>query len=166
MPTSYAGANVFPASFDIPADGEFGSAASVNVAIEALGDRTVYLQNRANAPAMIYTLKLDNASDSTYPTIDAFNTGSYVESTFVKIDVPGCAVGDHLLIEYSSQATVSSPVTVGSIRFYVRQDFAGTNQKTSLQYLKKYLDTFVAFTDFAIAGGDFTITVAGTARVG
>lgn len=43
MSSQYAGANLFPLDYSIPADSDARDAASVNVALEALGDRTVFL---------------------------------------------------------------------------------------------------------------------------
>ncbi len=53
MSSQYAGTAVFPTDFTIPDDGEDRSAASVNVALEALGDRTVFL----GANAMVAVLR-------------------------------------------------------------------------------------------------------------
>lgn len=44
MATQYEGKDEFPASFEIPDDNDDLDAASVNVALEALADRTAYLQ--------------------------------------------------------------------------------------------------------------------------
>ncbi len=49
MSTPYAGADTFPADFLIPDDADAEDASSVNVALEALGDRTAYLALRAPA---------------------------------------------------------------------------------------------------------------------
>lgn len=48
MSSPYSGANTFPASITIPSDGDLASAASVNVALESLADRTVNLQGFIN----------------------------------------------------------------------------------------------------------------------
>lgn len=56
MSSQYAGANVFPSDFTIPDDGEAENAASVNVALEALGDRTKFLKsNRVKKTVAVYT---------------------------------------------------------------------------------------------------------------
>jgi hypothetical protein len=47
MSSTYAGANAFPASFTIPDDGDAENASTVNVPLEALADRTVYLQQHS-----------------------------------------------------------------------------------------------------------------------
>ena len=46
MASQYAGANVFPVSFATPDDGDAENAASINVALQALGDRTASLNAR------------------------------------------------------------------------------------------------------------------------
>ncbi len=46
MPTSYGGADTWVSTFNVPSDGDNADAASVNVGLEALGDRTKYLYNR------------------------------------------------------------------------------------------------------------------------
>jgi hypothetical protein len=48
MSSPYAGANTFPATITIPSDGDLATAASVNVALESLADRTVNLQGFLN----------------------------------------------------------------------------------------------------------------------
>lgn len=48
MPSTYSGVNVYPASYQIPSDGDSRNASSVNAALEALGDRTTYLKNLAD----------------------------------------------------------------------------------------------------------------------
>jgi hypothetical protein len=49
MSTPYAGVNVYPASFTIPDDGDAENAASINVALQALGDRTASLNARLSS---------------------------------------------------------------------------------------------------------------------
>jgi hypothetical protein len=44
MSSTYAGANSYPTSVTIPSDGDVKGAASVNVALESLADRTRYLR--------------------------------------------------------------------------------------------------------------------------
>lgn len=46
MGEQYAGDDVFPEDFTIPDDGDPPTAAAMNVALEALGDRTQFLKNR------------------------------------------------------------------------------------------------------------------------
>jgi len=55
MPSSYSGVNVYPASFQIPSDGDLRNASSVNAGLEALGDRTAYLLNRFNSRLVLYS---------------------------------------------------------------------------------------------------------------
>lgn len=57
MPTPYAGnPATFPASYNIPSDGDPADAASVNAAFEALGDRTAWLKARVTASAFVLIL--------------------------------------------------------------------------------------------------------------
>ena len=50
MSSQYSGVNLFPIDYAIPADSDDRDAAAVNVALEALGDRTVFLYaNQAGA---------------------------------------------------------------------------------------------------------------------
>lgn len=48
MSSQYAGDDLFPTDYAIPDDSDPRDAASVNVAFEALGDRTKYLYNRVD----------------------------------------------------------------------------------------------------------------------
>jgi len=48
MSSQYAGDDLFPTDYAIPADSDSRDATSVNVALEALGDRTKYLHNRTD----------------------------------------------------------------------------------------------------------------------
>ena len=56
MGTQYAGSQTFPSDYTIPDDGDPEDAASVNVALEALGDRTAFLRSRLDALANLAAL--------------------------------------------------------------------------------------------------------------
>lgn len=53
MSAPYAGTNTYPATYDIPADGDARTAASVNTGLQALGDRTTYLAARLGSYRMV-----------------------------------------------------------------------------------------------------------------
>lgn len=70
MGHQYAGANAFPANFTIPDDGDADQAASFNVAYEALGDRTVFVNSRVateEATRLALSKRLDRALALNFP---------------------------------------------------------------------------------------------------
>lgn len=88
MASPYAGTNVFPSDFLVPADDDGEDASSVNIALEALGDRTVF-----NKQALADYL----ANKSPRMRIQTFNaSGTYIPdsaSRIVAAWVIGCGGG-------------------------------------------------------------------------
>lgn len=72
MSTTYAGANVFPTTITLPADGEPPLVASVNVPLEGVADRTTWLKARADAAdgALVRDLQRPITKDSGGTTLD------------------------------------------------------------------------------------------------
>lgn len=72
MTTTYSGANAFPTSITLPADGEAPVVASVNVPMEGLADRTTYLKARTDAidGLTFRTLKRPEIKDSGGVSLD------------------------------------------------------------------------------------------------
>ncbi len=62
MGSQYAGTAVFPTDFTIPDDGDAYDAASVNVAFEALGDRTAYLRALAETTGVLAIRSVSNVA--------------------------------------------------------------------------------------------------------
>lgn len=83
MPTPYSGADAFPASYNIPSDGDTRNVASVNVALEALGDRTAYLHNRLGAHFM-RTVAVHTEDDTAFPPTLQWSS-STTAGTFTEI---------------------------------------------------------------------------------
>jgi hypothetical protein len=78
MSTTYAGANVFPVGITIPSDGDAENASSVNVPIEALADRTVYLK----AVAAVLSARLDVKDLEPALNFSASNAQSFVHAVW------------------------------------------------------------------------------------
>jgi hypothetical protein len=183
MPSPYFGANVFPASYNIPSDGDDRDAASVNVGLEALGDRTQWLLQHALQSGAYYSYRTpaDATSDADpgiaetllYTTYGA----TWTASPTIKVDVPSCLPGDLLDISLHmgavSRAGGAAAAGTGQafLQLYVIEDYGGAGV---LQRLKSSLSWWreanVASGDggensFAISGLRLVGT-AGTARVG
>lgn len=64
MPSSYVGTDTFTASYDIPSGGDTRNATGVNTALEALGNRTKYLQNRLGLMHLVWETPYDPGAGS------------------------------------------------------------------------------------------------------
>lgn len=101
MPTAYAGTDTYPATFDIPSGGDTRNAASVNTALEALGNRTKWLKNRAGLYriAQVSDAYADSTSWTTLGSTDqaTWGTGDVKvgEVTIEENDVVKVRVGFH-----------------------------------------------------------------------
>lgn len=85
MSSPYNGANTFPVTITIPSDGDLATAASVNVSLEALADRTVNLQgflNGTNAGPSLLNPTLSG-------TLTIFAGALHGDGTFLNISQPG-----------------------------------------------------------------------------
>ncbi len=82
MSTTYNGADTYPTSLTIPADGDPKPAASVNVAIEGLADRTTNLKGRVISLETRAT-KLEAVDIYGVMDIGAFSTGYKDDAPFV-----------------------------------------------------------------------------------
>lgn len=96
MSTDYEGDDFFPTSLPLSSDGDKRTAASVSVALEALADRTTYLNNRRVkrvARAKAY-------ASSTY--LDSLFTTNDTLQEFTAIDFPAldAAIDDLLLVTF------------------------------------------------------------------
>ena len=104
MPSPYSGADNFPASYNIPSDGDPRDAASVNVALEALGDRTTYLNNRKGVD-FLRTLDYASTDDTAFPptvqwTSNGLGTFTLVTGlTVVSATVPSPGTTDRLFFD-------------------------------------------------------------------
>jgi hypothetical protein len=76
MGHAYAGADSFPTDYTIPDDGDARTAASVDVAFEALGDRTIYLKNRLAALGAVHDF---TAVGTTTFTAGPYDKGALIE---------------------------------------------------------------------------------------
>ena len=122
MPVNYGGnPALFPPLFQIPSDGDQRDATSVDVAIEALGDRTAYLKDRA-VVATYY-----DQDDIDFGGAEPFATYVAVGYTYVapiSSLVTTCRVGDGLLINFKSSVIMNDP-GAGGLRLATTQDFGG-----------------------------------------
>ncbi len=77
MSGTYSGSVTFPATFTIPDDSDAPTASSVNVPIEALGDRTAYLKALADASKCVPVVTEWLTSGNFTLPADALNYGIY-----------------------------------------------------------------------------------------
>lgn len=82
MPTTIVGTDTFDASFNIPSGGDTRNAASVNVALEALANRTTYLKNRTGAERVVASAGYDVAGVS---ILASTSSASYSEPSHASV---------------------------------------------------------------------------------
>jgi hypothetical protein len=162
MPTPYAGNDVFPASTNLPTDLDALDAASVNVALEAVLDRTVYLRSRVPL--------VGSFSASSPPTFSSFNTASFVSplsgGTF---DIAGCEVGDLILCDAFFQVELNTNTDEASFRLIASDDVTGTPTaetqvpEARVRLIPRAGDSSSVWP--ASMGGIWEVTAAGTTRI-
>lgn len=89
MSGTYGGNNAFPALVTIPSDADPRNAASVNVALEGLADRTMFLKSNG-------MLDMWHVADNGDASTEDFVTAAYVASVNVTALVEGCKTNDIL----------------------------------------------------------------------
>lgn len=118
MPTPYSGVDNFPTSYNIPSDGDTRNAASVDVALEALGDRTTWLKNRVG-DHFLRSINYANFDDTAWPPTLQW-TSSASAGSFTHVT-------DHTSAPISIvSATVPSPGTT-DVLFFDACFTVGTN---------------------------------------
>ncbi len=151
MPSAFAGdPTVFPATYLIPSDGDDRDAASVNVALEALGDRTAWLKARVS-DFFEYTNSANSGGDPTSQETFSYGTigSTWTKSTIIKVDITGCKAFDilqcrlHIGAVNLSSTNPASHLT--SLRMYVTDDLGGGSE-----------------TDFVVSGSHGMIDDDGT----
>lgn len=105
----------FPAQTTLPDDGAELEAADLNVAVEALTDRTAYLKARGFIDVYSFATDTEIAPSATVESFAA--TGStYKDSAILRIDVQSCEVGDVVLVDASMPASFTG-ANAGSFCF-------------------------------------------------
>ncbi len=95
MGTQYAGSQTFPSDYTIPDDGDPEDAASVNVALEALGDRTAFLRSRLDAlPSLAALTSILAPSDGLVRLVRGFGIFVFDASATPSISPFALASGD------------------------------------------------------------------------
>jgi hypothetical protein len=131
MPSPFAGSSAtYPTTYLIPSDGDDIDAASVNVAFEALGDRTEWLRARQN-DYFQYTNSTNSGGDPS--TVETFTyaviAGAWTKSAVVKVDVPSCVAFDQLQCRLHALFIISATSAYASLlsyRMYATDDVSGT----------------------------------------
>ena len=153
MPSTYAGVDSYPAAIQLPTDGDPRNASSVNVALEALADRTAHLKATV---ARGYLLAADNivlvSTGHVFPAGSAFAVADQDGLKWpISGDTPFASdvrANDILEIDFSCELTAASPGGAPSLR---------------LVYSETATD-FVSGTWFPVVptGGDIGVTVGQT----
>lgn len=118
MSTTYTPTPAVPAPYTIPADGDDADAASVNVALQALGDGLQYVYER---PGVIEILTDDGSPTFTTSSV------TFVDVTGAAVNVTGASVGDVLLCTVTAVCTADGG---GVFRAVVVDDPGGTPTTT------------------------------------
>lgn len=121
--TQYQGNDVFPAGFEEVSDGTGRDAASVNVGLEALADRTIWLRNRT---------KLGHVVASVYnPLVYAtFTSTNFAPSSIARV-VNDAKAGDLLAIDLAVNLQyVGTTNNWGNVRVAVVERFDTPNPTT------------------------------------
>lgn len=117
------------ATYTIPSDGDADAAASVNVALETLGDRTAFVGLYGGAYSLIaqYDLLLDDAGYSVNTNASPAGTGTanytIIGTTQIEIGTlaPGCLSTDIFLAEFTGTATTSAAGGAGLALFWAEK---------------------------------------------
>ncbi len=140
MASQYAGADLFPTDFLIPDDGDDEDATSVNVALEALGDRTIALQS--HSPRL--------------QVIEFLTSGTYApaaDSRIVAAWVVGCGGGGAELgvmpVSITPGQTYNVDIGAGGVSTGVAESDGGDGGDTIFRHGSTHLATFPG-----AAGGD------------
>lgn len=156
----YSGQDRFPASFETVNDGSGRDAASVNVGLEALADRTLFLRNVGFRRVAFWSYD-DQDSFRAW----AFNSNSTTYSpnfTFPDdwvVTVPNTRVGDIIMIDASTLFNVDSEFAFWKIGATDNVDGGGTEILTpGLVRLGAGAQTWATLTTL------HTVAVAGTTR--
>jgi len=131
MPSPFAGSSAtYPSTYLIPSDGDDRNAASVNVALEALGDRTEWLRARQN-DYFQYTNSTNASGDPalvetfTYAVI----SNAWTKSAVIKVDIASCVAFDQLQCRLHGLFILSATSAYASLmsyRLYATDDVSGT----------------------------------------
>ncbi len=128
MSSQYAGDDLFPTDYAIPDDSDPRDAASVNVAFEALGDRTIYLHARVDDAWRIIYDETAAAGDidavGQYQT-SITNTTAWTPlidgSVPMLIVLPSVKAGDRINVQCSGNGEIISPAEVpGAVAALIR----------------------------------------------
>lgn len=130
MPTPYTGSIVYPASYNIPSDGDERDATSVNAALEALGDRTTYLKARTGAINILQGGGFTGSGSIT--STSPVQLQSNVPADEGYLDVPNCLAGDllHIQMEAAQFVSQANIPDAAETRLYLFDDFGGPNEVT------------------------------------
>lgn len=172
MSTTYGGANTYPANITLPSDGDVKNAASVNVPLEGLADRTAYLYARSGAYRVVSVSEYAHTSLNDVPalsdTIESFTTGSYVAASNALVSIAGALVYDVLLVDVALTALVTD-AALGAVRAEISENGGSF---VAMPGMRKYIQgppigssVGVAWVSPVQLSGKIVIGVAGTSIV-
>lgn len=170
MPTPYSGTNVYPTSYDIPSDGDARDAASVNVGLEALGDRTTYLYNHLPAQ-IVFTRSFNTTGDpTTIETIDNnVVANAWTKTVNVLLNVGLCESSDTLFCYLVSGVSLPAGSYTCNYRIYATDDVSGTPTDHVVLGSTGSTTKTAAGTSgsaFFMSMGTHIVTANGTTRIG
>ena len=120
MPTSYSGdPTSYPTSYDIPSDGDLRSAASVDVGLEKLGDRTAYLKAQQSPLRVVSVTEVGSASET---SIHSWSTATFEPgpTSETQIALDGLLSGDVVVAWAAWAATVAATgAELGDLALFV-----------------------------------------------
>jgi hypothetical protein len=112
----------------------------VNVALEAVMDRTTYLSNRSVLMVGQTTIS-DTAVNAPTADVDGvvYDTTSYEKSTGWVLDFAGLEAGQVVVITFAAQVR-GSGTGDGMLRLYTIEDYGGTNVTTGYDQTKIWVN--------------------------
>ena len=124
MSHTYAGADAYPGSVTLPDDLDPADAASVNVALEGLADRTTWLAQRIGA---MYLVGIYENGSSTGATVHSWHGTSYTDGAPAGQLSIACVAGDVLVVSSSWDVSIDpgGATTLGSLRIAIDDGTAG-----------------------------------------
>lgn len=163
MSGTYSGNDAFPTSITIPSDGDARAASSVNAALEALADRTVYLKSNG-------FLDIWQNANNDDASAEQFTTTSYVDSTAIVLTVDDCKTNDVIDIVCTTSTNQTGTPGDSWFQIFAVDNYNGT-PTANIEVLgagQKLLDASGSIRTVALSGmhvvtedGDCRVKLAG-----
>jgi hypothetical protein len=162
----YFGNDTYPASADIVDDGTGRDAASVNVGLEALFDRTTYLRARGFVDDQSWHTLAETGSGDTFPFTSTSYTPNTSDPDAMSVEFENVRVGDIFHIQFSGKTFNSgaSPGDTLLLAIHATDDVEGAGVETRVDSAVDRVNIYDT-PKAVISAGRWVATAAGTTRL-